>query len=201
LCWTEVSWWLIYYTRTIVKNHRDVSARSSLTDDCQLSFQMFDQQGSFNRLIWSCNCMTILCAHDFLKTLPQIQILDLPKNCEWSTYLMFGVASNLDLEHLHPHLLFEPLLVLPHPTSNANYSLIPTHLSMKVVSYFCKVFHVEITPPKSWGFLCLLVWLESPPGVGVHRFGFIMFGLTVEKLWNIEQFFHWKFIQIKTTKL
>jgi hypothetical protein len=38
--------------------------------------------------------------------------------------------------------------------------------------------------------LCVLVPLESPPGVGVQRFGFIMFGLRVEKLWNIEQFFH-----------
>jgi hypothetical protein len=61
--------------------------------------------------------------------------LNLPTNCQWSTYLMFGVASNLVLEHLHPHLLFKPLLVLPHPTSNVNYSLIPTHLSMKIVSF------------------------------------------------------------------
>jgi hypothetical protein len=135
LCWTEVSWWLIYYTRTMLKNHHDVSALSSLTDDLQLRFKMFDQRGSFNRLISSCNCMTILCADDFLKTLPQIQILDLRTNCQWSTYLMFGVASNLDLEHLHPHLLFEPLLYLPHPKSNVNYSLIPTHLSMKLVSF------------------------------------------------------------------
>jgi len=134
LCWTEVSWCPIYYTRTMHKNHHDVTALSSLTDDCQLRFKMFDQGGSLKRLIWSCNCMTILCAHDFLKTLPQIQILELPTNCQWSTYLMFGVASNLNLEHLHPHLLFEPLLVLPHLTSNVNYSLIPTHLSIKVVS-------------------------------------------------------------------
>ncbi len=134
LCWSEVSWCLIYYTRIMLKNHHDVSVLSSLTDDCQLRFKMFDRRGSFNRLISSCNCMTILCAHDFLKTLPQIQILDLPTNCQWSTYLMFAVGSNLDLEHLHPHLLFEPLLVLPHPTLNVNYCLIPTHLSMKVVT-------------------------------------------------------------------
>jgi hypothetical protein len=133
LCWTDVSWWLIYYPRTLLKNHHDVNGLSSLTDYCQLRFKMFDQRLCFNRLISSCNCMTILCAHDFLKTLPQIQFLDLPTNCQWSTYLMFGVASNLDLEHLHPHLLFEPLLVLPHRTSNANYSLIRTHLSMRVV--------------------------------------------------------------------
>jgi hypothetical protein len=54
LCWTEVSWWLIDYTRTMLKNHHDVSALSSLTDDCQLRFKMFDQRGPLNRLMSSC---------------------------------------------------------------------------------------------------------------------------------------------------
>jgi hypothetical protein len=53
--WTEVSWWQTYYTTTMLKNHRDVGALISLTDDCQLRFKMFDQRGSFNRLISSCN--------------------------------------------------------------------------------------------------------------------------------------------------
>jgi hypothetical protein len=79
LCGTEVSWWLIYYTRTMLRNHHDVSVLSSLTDDCQRRFKMFDERGSFNRLISSCNCMTVLCAHDFLSTLPQIQILNFPQ--------------------------------------------------------------------------------------------------------------------------
>ncbi len=59
---------------------------------------------------------------------------ELPTKCQWSTYLMFGVASNLVLEHLHTHLLFEPLLVLPHLTSNVNYSLIPTPLSIYIIT-------------------------------------------------------------------
>jgi hypothetical protein len=76
LFWTEVSWWLIYYTRTMLKNNHDDSALSSLTDDCQLRLKMFDEWGSFNRLILSCNCMTILCARLFedLATNPNCQL-------------------------------------------------------------------------------------------------------------------------------
>jgi hypothetical protein len=67
LCWIAISWWLIYCTRTMLKNCHDINALSSLIDHYQLRLKMFDQGRSLNRLIWSCNCLTILCAHDFLK--------------------------------------------------------------------------------------------------------------------------------------
>jgi len=38
--------------------------------------------------------------------------------------------------------------------------------------------------------IAFLVSLESSQGGGVHRLGFMVFGLVVEKFLNIEGFFH-----------
>jgi hypothetical protein len=55
------------------------------------------------------------------------------------------------------------------------------------------VCHVGISQIR-FSFAGLLVPLESPQWLGVHQVGFIMFQPAVEKLLNIEHFFHWKFI-------
>jgi hypothetical protein len=182
LCWTEVSWSLIYYTRTMLKNHHDVNALSSLTDDCQLRFKMFDERGSMNRLIWSCNCMTILWVTNpnfgLAHKLPMIYLPHI-----WSCY-QFGLRASPPIFYLSLcwcYHIWHKMLIIPQ------YPLI--YLWSELVSYFvclfCFVCHVEISQIMG-PLVGLLVPLESPWWVEVHWVGFIIFPLTVGKLLNIE---------------
>jgi hypothetical protein len=147
LCWTEVSWWLIYYTRTMLKNHHDVSALSSLTDDCQLRFKMFDEWGSLNRLIWSCNCMTILrVTNPNFGLAHKLSMIYLPHI--WSCY-QFGLRASPPIFYLSLcwcyHIWHKRLIVPPYPN---------IYLWREFISLFvCFVLFVMLRSPKSWGLL------------------------------------------------
>jgi hypothetical protein len=65
---------------------------------------------------------------------------------------------------------------------------------MKEGSLFCFVCDVELSQIIAPLHHACGILLENPWWVGMDGVGFIMFWHPMEKLWNIEQIFHWIYI-------
>ncbi len=133
----------------------------------------------------------------FWKTKPRIGFL-VPFTCGIKTILF--LESKLEVLHKSKELVKIGFYLISASPQYLIFGSLQMFITFNIYIwkrlFVCFICHLEIYWTTTL-LVTFLVLLRNPQWGWMHEVSFIMFWPTMQKLFNIEQFFHWKIIEIK----